>query len=281
MAATAARRSERSTGARRLERHARPAAILRLGARDALLHGAFADQEGAGDLLDRQARDDAQRQRDLLRRRQVGMAADEQQPQDVVAVVGAVEPLGERRLGVLEVGEQLLVGQRLLLRPAAHGVDARRCGRRRSARRSDRAAGRSAARSSAPAGRRPGRPPRPCRDRGNSAAARATAWGRAADQRRVDPGDVGHVGQRPGMEQCRSAGSRRSRPGIGAASSRAMSSGLVERRRSRRRRSRAAAPWSRRRGRRSPAARPCPCAASSRPWSAAAGPPGRACRPSA
>ena len=37
--------------------------------------------------------------------RQVRMAADEQQPQDVVAVVGAVEPLGQRRLGVLEVGQ--------------------------------------------------------------------------------------------------------------------------------------------------------------------------------
>ena len=41
--------------------------------------------------------DDAQRERDLLGRRQLGMAADEQQPQDVVAVVRAVEPLGERR----------------------------------------------------------------------------------------------------------------------------------------------------------------------------------------
>src|SRR4051812_11568097 len=60
------------------------------------------------------AGDDAQRQRDLLRRRQVGMAADEQKPQDVVAVVRAVEPLGDFGLGVVEVGDGLLLGQRLL-----------------------------------------------------------------------------------------------------------------------------------------------------------------------
>ena len=47
------------------------------------------------------ARDDAQRQRDLLGRRQVGMAADEHQPQDVVAVVRAVQALGHRRLDVV------------------------------------------------------------------------------------------------------------------------------------------------------------------------------------
>ena len=35
------------------------------------------------------------------------MAADEQQPQDVVAVVRAVEPLGELLLGVVEIGDRL------------------------------------------------------------------------------------------------------------------------------------------------------------------------------
>ena len=60
-----------------------------------------------------QAGDDAQRERDLLRRRQVGMAADEQEAQDVVAVMRAVEALGERRLGVLEVGDRLVRRERL------------------------------------------------------------------------------------------------------------------------------------------------------------------------
>ena len=82
--------------ARRLERHV-GLRDARLGAGDALLHRGFADQEGARDLLDGQAGDDAQRQRDLLGRRQVGMAADEQQPQDVVAVMRAVEPFGQLR----------------------------------------------------------------------------------------------------------------------------------------------------------------------------------------
>jgi hypothetical protein len=79
-----------------------------LGAGDPLLHGRFRDQEGAGDLPDREAGDDAQGERDLLGRRQVRMGADEQQPQDVVAVLRAVEPLGQRRLDVVEVGEDIL-----------------------------------------------------------------------------------------------------------------------------------------------------------------------------
>ena len=100
--------------ARRLERHA-GVRHPRLGARDALLHGGFRHQEGARDLLDGKAGDDAQRERDLLRRRQVRMAADEQQPQDVVAVMRAVEPFGELLLGVVEVGDRRVLGQRLLL----------------------------------------------------------------------------------------------------------------------------------------------------------------------
>jgi hypothetical protein len=52
------------------------------------------------------------------------MAADEHQPQDVVAVVRAVEPIGERALGIVEIGDRLVVlGQRLLLAVAAHLVD--------------------------------------------------------------------------------------------------------------------------------------------------------------
>ncbi len=51
------------------------------------------------------------------------MAADEQEPQDVVPVVCAVEPLGEAGLHVLEVRDQMLLGHRLLLRPAPDGVD--------------------------------------------------------------------------------------------------------------------------------------------------------------
>ena len=162
--------------ARRLERHA-GVGDARLGAGDALLHRRLAHQEGARDLLDRQAADDAQRQRDLLRGRQLGMAADEQQPQDVVAVVGAVEPLGQLALGVVEVGDRRLVGQRHLLGPPPHVVHARRCGRPRSARRRHRAAGRSAATSSGRAGRPPERLPRRYRDRGNSAAARPSPGG--------------------------------------------------------------------------------------------------------
>ena len=43
------------------------------------------------------------------------MAADEQQPQDVVAVMRAVEPFGKLFLGVVEVGDRVFLGQRLLL----------------------------------------------------------------------------------------------------------------------------------------------------------------------
>ena len=107
---------------RRLERHVGLRdAILRAG--DPLLHRRLADQERAGDLLDRQARDDAQRERDLLGRRQIGMAADEQQPQHVVAVVRFVEPLGELGLGVVQIRDDRLVGQRLLLAAPPHLVD--------------------------------------------------------------------------------------------------------------------------------------------------------------
>ena len=63
--------------ARGLERHV---SVGNAGFRpgDALLHRGFRDQEGARDLFDAKSGDDAQRERDLLCRRQVGMAADEQ-----------------------------------------------------------------------------------------------------------------------------------------------------------------------------------------------------------
>ena len=51
------------------------------------------------------------------------MAADEQQPQDVIAVVRAVETLGELFLGVVEIGDRLVLGQRLLFLAASDVVD--------------------------------------------------------------------------------------------------------------------------------------------------------------
>ena len=86
-----------------------------LGARDALLHRGLGGEEGAGDLLDREAGDDAQRQRDLLVGRKLGMAADEQQPQHVVAIMLVVEALGHRCLDVAEIGDHVLGRQRLQL----------------------------------------------------------------------------------------------------------------------------------------------------------------------
>ena len=98
---------------------------LGLGPGDPLLHGALAHQEGAGDLGHAQATDDPQGQSNLLGGRQVGMAADEQQPQDVVAIVGAVQPLHQIGLGVLQVGDQHLLRQGRLAGLAAHAVQGR------------------------------------------------------------------------------------------------------------------------------------------------------------
>jgi hypothetical protein len=109
-------------GAGRLERHAGLGdACLCPG--DALLHRSFADEECAGDLLDAEARDDAQRQCDLLGRRQIGVAADEQQPQNVVAVMRAVEPLGQRVFGVIQIGDRVVGWQRFLLGSAPQFID--------------------------------------------------------------------------------------------------------------------------------------------------------------
>ena len=51
------------------------------------------------------------------------MAADEEQSQYVVAIVGIVEPRGDLLLGIVEIGQCLFVGQRLVARAAAHRVD--------------------------------------------------------------------------------------------------------------------------------------------------------------
>jgi hypothetical protein len=51
------------------------------------------------------------------------MAADEQQPQHVVAIVRAVQPLDQGGLGVLQVGDQLLRRQRRRLALLAHPVE--------------------------------------------------------------------------------------------------------------------------------------------------------------
>jgi hypothetical protein len=96
-----------------------------LGPGDPLLHGGLAHHEGAGDLLDGQAADDAQGHRDLLGGRQVGVAADEQQPEDVIAVLPAVEALGQLRLLVVQVRELLVGGQGPFLVAPAHAIEGR------------------------------------------------------------------------------------------------------------------------------------------------------------
>ena len=133
-----------------------------------------------------QAGDDAQRERDLLRRRQVRMAADEEQAQHVVAIMRAVEPLGDRRSRCRSRSEISSSGGSgcCLLRACATSsmrdvaADEDQPGRRIARR----AVLRPAA--SAPAGRLPERPPRPCRDRGNSAAARRSPGAARSSARR-------------------------------------------------------------------------------------------------
>ena len=93
------------------------------GAGDALLHRRFAHEEGARNLLNRETRDDAKRKGDLLGRRQLGMAADEEEPEDVVAIVGPVDALDDDGLGVGKVRDDRLGRQRLLPALAARRVD--------------------------------------------------------------------------------------------------------------------------------------------------------------
>ncbi len=68
MAATAPSRSDRSTAPGAAKGDA-AGGDPGLGPRDALLHRAFADEEGARDLPHREAGNDPERQGDLLRRR--------------------------------------------------------------------------------------------------------------------------------------------------------------------------------------------------------------------
>src|SRR5690349_17891125 len=88
--------------ARRTERNIRVGdSVFR--PRDSLLHRALADDECARDLRDRESRDDTKRERDLLRGWKLRMAADEEQPENVVPVMRTVEALGDLFLGVFEI----------------------------------------------------------------------------------------------------------------------------------------------------------------------------------
>lgn len=180
--------------ARRLERHLGARDPL-LGARDALLHRRLADQERASDLRHGEARHDPQRERDLLGRRELGVAADEQQAQDVIAVVRSVEALCEVRLGPLEVSEAreaFLRRQLGLLAASSRGID------RRVAPDENQPGGRIARRAIL-------RPRLECaqarvleRLLGDLEIAEVAdqctqRLGTGGRQRRIDPGEVGHV----------------------------------------------------------------------------------------
>ncbi len=109
-----------------------------------------------------------------------GCAADEQQTQHVVAELRLVEPFHQWRFHIVEIGDRLLRRQGFELAALAHVVE------RGVAANQDQPGGGIARRpvlgrpAFQRAGRRSGTPPRPRRDRGNSAAMRRTAWGRAA-----------------------------------------------------------------------------------------------------
>jgi hypothetical protein len=85
---------------RELERHAGGLEPL-LGAADALGHRRLGHQERVRDLQRGEAADGAQGERELRRRRQPGLAAEEQQPQRVVLAVAGVLARGgrEQRVG--------------------------------------------------------------------------------------------------------------------------------------------------------------------------------------
>ena len=94
-----------------------------LGARDALLHRGFADEEGARDLLDREAGDDPQGQRDLLGLGDIRMAADEEEAEDVIAVVGGVDRVRNSALRIAEIGNRGFLGQGFELLALADAID--------------------------------------------------------------------------------------------------------------------------------------------------------------
>ena len=87
---------------RQLEPGPRPPDVL-LGAADALGHGRLGNQKRSRDLRGAQAADRPQRQRELRRGRQRGMAAQEQQHEGVI-------PVGVGQVGVVEVGGRRVVG---------------------------------------------------------------------------------------------------------------------------------------------------------------------------
>ena len=58
-------------------------------------------------------------------RRKVRMGADEEQAQDVVAVIPMIEPLGRRALLVLALWDPVFLGQRLMPRPPADVIERR------------------------------------------------------------------------------------------------------------------------------------------------------------
>ena len=126
------------------------------------------------------------------------MAADEQQPQNVVTIVRTVEPFGKLLLGVVEVGDRLVRGQRRLPAAAAHLVD------RGIAPDHDQPACGIARRAVL----------RPAFQRAQARVLerflggveitkiteqRTDRLGTRRGQRRIDPGGVGHVGTLPGF----------------------------------------------------------------------------------
>ena len=84
-----------------------------LRARDPLFERGLANQESARDLRDAQAGDDAQRERDLLRGRQVLVTADEEKAQHVVADARVVHGMHDGGLGIFETGELRVVLRQL------------------------------------------------------------------------------------------------------------------------------------------------------------------------
>ena len=94
----------------------------RLGAADALSHRRLGHEERAGDLRGSQAPDGAQRERQLRRRRQRRMTAQEQHRQRVVLIgdVGAGRRLLDER-GLLAAGPRRLGPQRVDQPPGGDG----------------------------------------------------------------------------------------------------------------------------------------------------------------
>ena len=126
------------------------------------------------------------------------MTADEQQPQNVVAVVRAVEPFGQLRLGVVEIGNRIVRGQWLLLAMTPDIVD------RNVASNHDqpcRGVARRAVLRPGPERAQAGVLERFLRgvEIAEIAQQRANRLGTRRDERVVDPGGIGHVGTLPGV----------------------------------------------------------------------------------